>query len=586
MVRNAYPARAVEAEQAAVLHALNEIDLPGAPPGLAQAVRALREEAGRAHDAAMTGVASVVADYTDQLALLDKLGIAERSEADRILTSNLDPGALQAVQQLEIVVTAAAAAGNETPAYLGTVFNPSHSHAAGQAWLQAWTTYEGASADMGTQLRGTLATEWDRIQQLPQAVQYDTFVDPTAAHGASKTLTAMFVVAEDGTAKQAALSGLLSHAIALATTAATSSRATISSHMAVSMALTIGLILACLFVAFLASSAISRPVRRLAEEAEQISRGNLIEVRPGGPFEVRTAGEALAATSASLRRIEAQAADLAAGRLDSASLRDALPGPLGKVVHASISRIIETIHEREALQSELAHQAAHDPLTNLPNRAAALRQIEGALARAARSGHMVGLLFVDLDGFKTVNDTFGHAAGDEVLRTVANRMRGAVRAGDVVCRLGGDEFVIVVEDAGSEHSVLTTAHHVLAAVSRPVSFADVEIPVGASIGVGISTDGTSDADTLLGEADAAVYRAKSGGRGQVEVFDQELREALRQRAGLETAIRDGITQDQFALYYQPVIGITTGAVQGYEALVRWHRPGPRADHARHLYPGR
>ena len=144
---------------------------------------------------------------------------------------------------------------------------------------------------------------------------------------------------------------------------------------------------------------------------------------------------------------------------------------------------------------------------------------------------MVGLLFVDLDGFKTVNDTFGHAAGDEVLRTVANRMRGAVRAGDVVCRLGGDEFVIVVEDAGSEHSVLTTAHHVLAAVSRPVSFADVEIPVGASIGVGISTDGTSDADTLLGEADAAVYRAKSGGRGQVEVFDQELREALRNAPG-------------------------------------------------------
>ncbi len=471
------------------------------------------------------------------------------------------------------MVTAAAAAGNETPAYLGSVFNPSHSSTAGRAWLQAWATYEGASADMDTQLRGTLAAQWDRIQELPQAVQYDAFVDPAAAHGAGKPLTAMFVVADYGTTRQVALSGLLSHAIAMATTAATSSRATINSHLAVSMVLTIGLILACLFVAFVASSAISRPVRRLADEAEQISRGNLIEVRPGGPFEVRTAGEALAATSASLRRIEAQAADLAAGRLDSASLRDALPGPLGKVVHASISRIIETIHEREALQSELAHQAAHDPLTNLPNRAAALRQIEGALARAARSGHMVGLLFVDLDGFKTVNDTFGHAAGDEALRTVADRMRGAVRAGDVVCRLGGDEFVVVVEDAGSELSILTTAQHVLTALSHPVPFGDVEVPVGASIGVGISADGTSDADTLLGEADAAVYRAKSAGRGQVEVFDQELRETFRQRAGLEAAIREGITEDQFALYYQPVIRIATGAVQGYEALIRWHRPG-------------
>ena len=152
MVRNAYPARAVEAKQAAVLQALNEIDLPRRAPGAGPSCQSATRRGGPGHDAAMTGVASVVADYTDQLALLDKLGIAERSEADRILTSNLDPGALQAVQQLEIVVTAAAAAGNETPAYLGTVFNPSHSHAAGQAWLQAWTTYEGASADMGTQL--------------------------------------------------------------------------------------------------------------------------------------------------------------------------------------------------------------------------------------------------------------------------------------------------------------------------------------------------------------------------------------------------------------------------------------------------
>ncbi len=573
MVRDAYPAGAVEAKQAAALRALNAIDLGRAPPGLVQAVRAVRQEAGKAHDAAVTGRVSVVADYTDQLALLDQLGTAERTEADRILASNLDPGELQAVQQLEIVVTATAAAGNETPAYLGTVFNPSHSSAADQGWLQAWTTYEGASADMDAQLRGTLATAWDRIQELPQQVQYNAFVDPTATHGESKPLTAMFVVAAYGTARQTALAGLLSRAMATAMTAATSSRATIRSRMAVSLALTMALILACLFVALVASWAISRPVRRLADEAEQISRGNLIEVRPGGPVEVRTAGEALAATAASLRQIEAQAADLAAGRLDSVSLRDALPGPLGKVVHASISRIIETIHEREALQSELAHQAAHDPLTDLPNRAAALRQIEGALARAARSAHMVGLLFIDLDGFKSVNDTFGHAAGDETLRTVADRMRGAVRAGDVVCRLGGDEFVIVVEDAGSELSILTTAQHVLSAVSHPVLFGDVEVPVGASIGVGISADGASDAGTLLGEADTAVYRAKAAGRGQVEIFDQELRETLRQRAELEGAIRDGITNDQFALFYQPVIGVTTGTVQGYEALLRWQRPG-------------
>jgi diguanylate cyclase (GGDEF)-like protein len=573
LVRAAYPARAAEAKQAAAAAALNAIDLRSAPPQLAQAVRAVREEVRNAHNAVVTGRLSVAADYADQRVLLDQLGIAERSEADRILTTNLSSGEFQALQQLEIVVTAAAAAGNETPAYLATVFNPSHSRNVDQVWLLAWTTYEGASANMDAQLRGTLATAWERIERLPQAVQYDALVDPTTAHGASKPLTAMFVVAASSTARLAAFRGLLSHATAIAITAATSSRATINSRMAASMALTIGLVLASLFVAFVASSAISRPVRRLADEAEQISLGNLVEVRPGGPVEVRTAGEALAATAASLRRIEAQAADLAAGRLDSASLRDALPGPLGKVVHASISRIMTTIHEREALQSELAHQAAHDPLTDLPNRAAALRQLEGALARAARSGHMVGLLFVDLDRFKAVNDTFGHAAGDETLRTVADRMRGAVRAGDVVCRLGGDEFVVVVEDAGSELSILETAHRVLAAVSHPVWLGDVEVPVGVSIGVGIGAIGATDAGTLLGEADTAVYLAKAGGGGKVEVFDQELRETLRQRAELEGAIRDGITEHQFALYYQPIIGIATGTVQGYEALLRWHRPG-------------
>lgn len=572
-VRQNFPASVVAAKQSMAVRALAAIDLRGAPRELIDAVEAVRREAADARRAAMAGQSSAVGDYTRQEALLDALVAAERSEADGILAAQLSPTGEQAVQQLDLVVSAVAAAGQETPAYLGTVFNPTHSTGAQGSWLKAWKIYEAAASDAGARLSGSLSTEWRQIAAMPQSNQFEALVDPTAAHGGGSDLAAVFTIAADSIVRDAALNGLLAHASTLALSAAASSRSAVGSRLTVSLAESTALILGSLLVAILASSAISRPVRRLAAEAEEVSRGNLIEVRPGGPLEVRVAGEALAATVGSLRRIETQASALAEGRLDSSLLRDALPGPLGQVVHASVSRIIATINEREALQSELAHQAAHDPLTSLPNRSAAVRHIEAALARARRTSQSVGLLFVDLDGFKTVNDTFGHAAGDQTLRAVAERMRSSARAGDLVCRLGGDEFVVVIEGAESAAAIIETARGLAQAASRPVQFDAAEIEIGASVGVAISARGEGDADTLLGEADAAVYRAKAAGRGQVEVFDDELRRELHERAELERAIRIGLGAAEFALHYQPVVTVASGEVQGYEALIRWHRPG-------------
>jgi diguanylate cyclase (GGDEF)-like protein len=186
---------------------------------------------------------------------------------------------------------------------------------------------------------------------------------------------------------------------------------------------------------------------------------------------------------------------------------------------------------------------------------------------------MTGLLFVDLDGFKAVNDGHGHAAGDEVLREVARRLSAAVRPGDVVCRLGGDEFVVLVEQVDDEHGLLELANRLIATVSEPIAVGRTRVRIGASIGVAVSRDGGTDADALFAEADTAAYRAKARGRGRAEVFDETLRRQLNQRAELEAAIAHGLVAGEMQVAYQPVVDVATDRLTGYEALIRWERPG-------------
>jgi len=244
-------------------------------------------------------------------------------------------------------------------------------------------------------------------------------------------------------------------------------------------------------------------------------------------------------------------------------------------MNLAIDQIVASNRQRERLQADLAYQASHDSLTRLPNRAHVLSLIEGAMHRGQRSGALVAVLFVDLDRFKAVNDAFGHGAGDDVLRAVAARMQAEVRGGDVVARLGGDEFVVLLEPVESQEAVIDVAQRLIAAVSAPIDTAHAGTPVavGASIGVGFSLDGDTDPERLLGEADAAAYRAKALGRGRVEVFDESLRRHLHDRADLEAAISHGLTHGEFEMVYQPVVDVKTQRLQGFEALIRWNRPG-------------
>ena len=240
----------------------------------------------------------------------------------------------------------------------------------------------------------------------------------------------------------------------------------------------------------------------------------------------------------------------------------------------AIVDIVAANRIRDSLRTELAHQASHDSLTQLPNRAEALRTIEHALHRGQRHGTMTGLLFIDLDKFKAVNDTFGHRAGDEVLRVVAERLQRTVRGGDVVARLGGDEFVVVVESVDSEAHIVALGHRLVHEVSIPIPTGHGhQVRVGASIGVAISQDGLVEPDKVLHEADAASYRAKAAGRGRVEVFDHGVRQELVDNAAQEAALRQALVNSELLQRYQPIRELTTGRIIGFQALLYWDRPG-------------
>jgi diguanylate cyclase (GGDEF)-like protein len=236
----------------------------------------------------------------------------------------------------------------------------------------------------------------------------------------------------------------------------------------------------------------------------------------------------------------------------------------------SIRQIIAANRERLRLQGDLAYQASHDVLTGLSNRGQAMLDIEAALNRARRSGELLGMLFVDLDGFKAVNDSYGHRAGDEVLRSVAVRLQTLVRGGDLVARLGGDEFVILLETVSTESDVVDVAHRIVETIAEPFPLSDGHCArIGASVGVTISQDASIDPNRILHEADTAAYRAKRAGRGRVEIFDNALRLELAERADLEAALKHAIEHDELTVHYQPITALDNNSVHGYEALVRW-----------------
>ena len=232
---------------------------------------------------------------------------------------------------------------------------------------------------------------------------------------------------------------------------------------------------------------------------------------------------------------------------------------------------VEDITAEHEAQEALAYQAFHDPLTGLHNRAWVLDILAVDLRAAKRMGHSVGALFVDLDNFKVVNDSLGHAAGDEVLAAVADRMVAGLRPGDRVGRFGGDEFVIVVQDVQDVLEVERCAGRVSASIAVDLQVGGHRIVPTASIGIATSTS-TSTPESLLRDADSALSGAKAAGRACWHFFDEAMHAQALARLTVEDQLREAITRSQFVVYYQPIVALADAHVVGHEALVRWAHP--------------
>ncbi|MET0478868.1 MAG: EAL domain-containing protein, partial [Actinomycetota bacterium] len=228
------------------------------------------------------------------------------------------------------------------------------------------------------------------------------------------------------------------------------------------------------------------------------------------------------------------------------------------------------VSDRKELEAQLVHQAFHDGLTGLANRTLFTERVEHALARAAPGD--LAVLFIDLDDFKHVNDSLGHAAGDQLLVAAARRLQGCLRPTDVAARLGGDEFAVLLERVTDADGAATVAGRVLDTLHQPFGLNGRTIPIKASLGVATGRPGADEADELLRNADVAMYAAKAGGKDRYELFRPDMHEDMLQRLELEAELRHVADRDQLVLHYQPIIELVSGRITRVEALVRWDHP--------------
>ena len=245
---------------------------------------------------------------------------------------------------------------------------------------------------------------------------------------------------------------------------------------------------------------------------------------------------------------------------------------IGARISAMRARILRANEELTNALSTIQVMATHDSLTGLPNRASLSDTLQHAINKAQRGKSGLAIFFIDLDNFKSINDTLGHPTGDQLLRETGRRVRACIRESDLVARLGGDEFVVMIETVPERENLQLLAAKILAAASELMQLDGHEVKITASIGIAVYPDDGSDVPTLLANADMAMYRAKAMGRNRISEYSAELGENAVERFEIEKGMRHGLEHNEFHLYYQPKIEFSTGTMQGVEALIRWHHP--------------
>jgi diguanylate cyclase (GGDEF)-like protein len=230
------------------------------------------------------------------------------------------------------------------------------------------------------------------------------------------------------------------------------------------------------------------------------------------------------------------------------------------------------VQERKLAEARASFLAHHDKLTGLPNRALFMDRLHQAVARAARNGRSVAVLFLDLDRFKTINDSLGHATGDELLKVVGSLCAKDLRETDTVARLGGDEFIFCLGDVGSAEEAGGIARRILSDISGGIDIGGHVLHSNASIGISLYPMDGADAETLIRNADTAMYHAKEDGRGTFHFFRQHMTDRVKRRLALELGLREALERGEFVLHYQPIVQVDSGRVVGAEALLRWHHP--------------
>ncbi|TXR56723.1 diguanylate cyclase [Quadrisphaera setariae] len=582
------------AARAATDAALDAVDQGRAAP----AAQLARSQLRLVREAADQGTPSPDTLSWCYLQASDALLVAERGAAVRAGSAGLRAHSAVAVNDVGLVVELTGLASRQLPLLFTAAVLPVNLRGpVMRKWRGVSGSYDlqtGAASGLSTaQLRASWTAAVSDLRHERLGHQLGASDALTRGAPGELTPTSLLLLRQSSAERDLALSRVLDQALAGATAASSAELATSERALALTVALCLTALATSAVTTVVLARRLSGSLRHLAAAARSALEGSPLARRVSGPREVRDAGDALESTAAGLRRVGEQVEAVARGDLAAALALPAAPGRLGRAVQTSVEAVVHAVEARDALRAELVHRASHDPLTGLANRATVLAELAAALevvtALAQTSGPSAGVapaapepvavLFVDLDGFKRVNDRCGHAAGDVVLRTVAARLVAQVRTGDLVARLGGDEFVVLVRGAELP-DVVELGRRLVEAVREPVPLGADEPAqsVGASVGVALSA-GAQDDDAsragarLLAEADTAVYRAKRAGRGRVVVFDGELRREEAERARLVTEVRAALAAGDLALRWEPVASTADGALLAWHALPHWARPG-------------